>query len=790
MAACAIVIAAALALTGMTATAQETAQQPPPAGRTQQSDTERVEALKTELAAIEGSYRESIRSEQTLVALKDRLAPLRDQVNELIEKHEPRVKAIQERAAQIPPPPAAGAAEEDPTIAAERHRLATRLNEEQTTLQQLKILAERANSLAERIRRHRREVFSSQLFARSTGLLEQTFWRDLGKSVVTELDGLRTMALSWDAYARAKSSVGRLGPALALVLALGIAGWFLSRWRRRLTAGPTPRRFDKALAAFVHFVFGTAIIPALIAGAVLVLHDFELMPDSVAEIGFKLAIAALVSGFGHGVAVGLFAPGEPDRRIVTLTDHEAASYAWHITWAARITALALLLTELHRILGAPVTPVVATTEVQAVLLLVIAVHQLWRTARFSAQHEAAGEATRGWLRVVLWLCGITMVASLATGYVQFSVFVATRVLAAFAAGGAVYVMITVIDAALTDLLAAGTPGGRSVAIAFGLTARGIDLITTLTSALLRLVIVVLAVVLALNASGVFTDDIYSALQRVVSDWDVGAVHVSPVAILSALACLIIGALTVRAAQRWLAVNFLPRTSLETGLQNSIVALSGYFALIVVLMVTLGILNVDLQKIALIAGALSVGIGFGLQSVVANFVSGLILLAERSIRVGDWVVLKEAEGFVRRISIRSTEIETFDRASVIIPNQEFVTGAVKNWTRNNTVGRVVIKVRVSFDSDVMQVRELLLESGVKHPMVLPGTPSVFIAGFGDIGIDFEMMCLISNVSQGMTVRTDLYMDILDKFRDARIRIPYPIHEAGVPALPLQAASKIA
>jgi small-conductance mechanosensitive channel len=449
----------------------------------------------------------------------------------------------------------------------------------------------------------------------------------------------------------------------------------------------------------------------------------------------------------------------------------------------------------HRILGASVAPFVATSELLAFAILAITVHLLWRVARakFGAvQTELAG-TQRGWLRAILWLCSIAMALGLATGYVGFAVFVATRMLAAFAVGGAVFILIAMIDAALTDLLAAGTPGGRSIAMALGLTPRGLDLVATLASALLRLVIAALAVLLALNASGIFTDDIFSAMQRTVSDYDIGAVHVSPVTILSALACLVIGGLAVRAAQRWLTVKFLPRTALEPGLQNSIVALSGYFALIVVVAVFLGILGIDLQKIALIAGALSVGIGFGLQSVVSNFVSGLILLAERSIRVGDWVVVKNEEGFVRRISIRATEIETFDRASVIIPNQDFITGLVKNWTHSNTVGRVIVKVRVAFDSDVMRVRELLLEAGVKHPQVLPGTPSVFLLGFGDIGIDFELICLIGNVSQGMTVRSDLYMDILERFRDARIKIPAPIHEVNVPTLPAPpqaAASKIA
>jgi potassium efflux system protein len=757
-----------------------------------------LDGVKAAFEEIEGSYKDSVHSEEALVALKGRLAPVRDQVNERLGKLENRLKAIEERTAQLVKStttdklPEANAPE-DPAVTAERQRLAARRTETETALQQTRLLADHAHNLDERIRHRRREVFNGILFARSASLFDPAFWGDLLPSIPAEFNGLAVMLSSWGAYASANGGIGGAVVALALLSVLGVAAWFLARWRRRLSAMPAPRRFDKALVAIVSIAAGTARIPALIAAAVLVLRNFRLMPDSVAEIGFGLAVATMVAGFGRGVAAGLFAPGEPDRRIVALTEQEAATYASHLTWASRFFGLSLIANEVHRILGASVAPFVATSELLAFAILAIVLRLLWRTAKFSAaENETAAPPRRGWLRAILWLCGIAITVGLATGYVGFAVFVATRVLAFFVVGGAVWILIATIDAALTELLAPGTPGGRSIAAAFGLTQRGLDLIATLAVALMRVVIVAVTLVLALNASGILTDDIYSAMQRAASDYEVGNLHISPLAILSALACVVIGALAVRAAQRWLAVSFLPRTGFEAGLQNSIVALSGYFALIVVIAVALGILGIDLQKIALIAGALSVGIGFGLQSVVSNFVSGLILLAERSIRVGDWVVVKNEEGFVRRISIRATEIETFDRASVIIPNQDFITGVVKNWTHSNTVGRIIIKVRVAFDSDVSRVRELLLEAAVKHPQVLPGTPSIYVMGFGDIGIDLEMMCLIGNVSQGLTVRTDLYTDILGKFRDARIKIPYPMHEAGVPVVPTvpQPASKIA
>jgi potassium-dependent mechanosensitive channel len=202
--------------------------------------------------------------------------------------------------------------------------------------------------------------------------------------------------------------------------------------------------------------------------------------------------------------------------------------------------------------------------------------------------------------------------------------------------------------------------------------------------------------------------------------------------------------------------------------------------VAVLALALGALGIDLQKIALIAGALSVGIGFGLQSVVSNFVCGLILLAERPIRVGDWVVVRNEEGWVRRISVRATEIETFDRATVIVPNQDFITNVVKNWTHGNTMGRVVVKVRVAFDSDAEKVRELLRACGANHPQVLRAPPpAVFLMGFGDIGLDFELRCLIANVEQSISVATDLRLEILRRFGQHAIRIPFPPHDARPP-----------
>src|SRR5207248_1689139 len=179
-----------------------------------------------------------------------------------------------------------------------------------------------------------------------------------------------------------------------------------------------------------------------------------------------------------------------------------------------------------------------------------------------------------------------------------------------------------------------------------------------------------------------TADLFDTVRNVPFGFKLGELHLSLRALLMAAVILALLLILTRVAQRWLETELLPRTRIESSLQLSIVTIFGYIGGITAISLALAGLGFDLQKIALIAGALSVGIGFGLQSIVSNFVSGLILLTERPIRVGDAIVVKGEEGWVRRVRVRATEIETVDRASVIIPKSEFITGFVERRGSNS------------------------------------------------------------------------------------------------------------
>ena len=180
---------------------------------------------------------------------------------------------------------------------------------------------------------------------------------------------------------------------------------------------------------------------------------------------------------------------------------------------------------------------------------------------------------------------------------------------------------------------------------------------------------------------------------------------------------------------------------------------------------------NLSSLAIVAGALSVGIGFGLQNLVNNFVSGVILLAERPIRVGDLVVVGGEQGYVRKISVRSTELETFDRANVIVPNSYFISEKVKNWTFRNNVCRISISVGVAYGSDPRQVQAALLAVAQKHPEVLTApAPSVTLDEFAASNMTFTLYAFIGDISKSGAIRTDLAIAMLDAFAEAGIAIP--------------------
>ncbi|MEO1274156.1 MAG: mechanosensitive ion channel domain-containing protein, partial [Pseudomonadota bacterium] len=235
----------------------------------------------------------------------------------------------------------------------------------------------------------------------------------------------------------------------------------------------------------------------------------------------------------------------------------------------------------------------------------------------------------------------------------------------------------------------------------------------------------------------------------------------------------------RVAQGVLNRSVLPVMGLDAGARAAIVAGVGYLGVVISALAAIGVAGLDLSNIAIVAGALSVGIGFGLQNVVNNFVSGLILLIERPIKAGDWVELGSGMGYVQRVNVRSTVIETFDRASLIVPNSELVSATVINWTHTNLNGRVIVAVKVSMGSEPREVERIMLEVARAHPMVLRRPqPFVLFRGYSDYAMLFEVRAVLRDVNWILNVQSDFHFEIHKRFREAGIEIPVQRSEVSL------------
>ncbi|MBK8988692.1 MAG: mechanosensitive ion channel [Chloroflexi bacterium] len=228
---------------------------------------------------------------------------------------------------------------------------------------------------------------------------------------------------------------------------------------------------------------------------------------------------------------------------------------------------------------------------------------------------------------------------------------------------------------------------------------------------------------------------------------------------------------------WLIVEalqkvILPRTQANMGIANSILTIVRYSFKIAAVLVVFGVLGVDLTSLALIGTGLTVGIGFGLQQVIANFMSGILLLFEQSLRPGDMIEINNQLGIVQQLNIRATSIRTID-SEIIVPNEMFLNSQLTTYTKSNLFGRVLLPIGVSYDSDPQRVRQILLETAVEHGLVRTEPPPVvFFDGFSDFSLDFTLAAWIDDPWQRRIVLSDLNFMVWNAMADNGITIPFP------------------
>ncbi|MEM7292683.1 MAG: mechanosensitive ion channel domain-containing protein [Pseudomonadota bacterium] len=591
-----------------------------------------------------------------------------------------------------------------------------------------------------------------------------------GGTVLTWLESLN------DAFQnQTKHYLFAVGAVLMLVVLLLLRRFLLQRYGRDPEqANPSYSR--RTVAALVE-VFATGGIPAIILVA-----GYEALDRSKAVIAESLSVpveAALISVFIFILLSSFvrtaFSPRLPAWRLIRLTEQSA--YGVGSILIALIAVFAI--DAFFRRAFAPLevsAELISVMEfgfliLEAVPMLVLCLPFWWRVLPVGGD-EGGALQNPGFLWVVLRrLVALSMVAALAVtaaGYIPLGDYLFENA-----------VRTTVVVALLFSMRAIlhETVGAM---VQTRLLRQKLELrIVTLArikfwiNAAVDPLILLAGSYVVVRIWGVPEEDLLRWAQVALTGFSIGSITISLVDILSAIALFIIGMLITRALQRVVLKHVMPQVTENVGMHHSIAAGVGYLGLVVALTVGVAALGIDLSNVALIAGALSVGIGFGLQNIVSNFVSGIILIFEQPIKVDDWVMVNGQEGMVKRINFRATEIETFDKSSVLIPNADLLANPVTNRTLKDRYGRIEVAVSVAYGSDTKLVEKLLLESVaeqqhvVKHP-----APFVLFQNFGADGLDFEVRCYTSDVIYKALIASAIRFSIDQAFREAGIDIPFP------------------
>ncbi len=651
------------------------------------------------------------------------------------------------------------------------------LNEQKTALDNriatCKVLILRSDELLPAIAELQKQLGAQRLLARGPTIL--TLVQD------EELRPRLWLSRAWS-YFQERSALVQLSAKQwgLLLFALGVAAAVGGVIRRQLTHWVQQHRWHRNLSSrlgrclatsFAHYAPHMFFSVAAAGFFFLATHDMKPIP--VANVfTYGLPVYFLLLILSHSL-IAPFPPAEPFLPVPTGT---GSALAAHLKVFAALIFLAYLLFATFLAQRLPESGLLLARAVFAVAFFVNLAWVLWSFVRIPALAD-----TR-WIQFGLALALVSALVAEFVGFRNLALATVQAVVGTLVALG-IFGLIRQLLAELFDGLSAGRHGWHRrfrqlFALDPGDPVPGLIWVRLIASVFLWAMLLV--VILRLwGVPDSYFGVLYSWLAK---GFTIGSLQVNPARILLSLLTLsallaLSGWIRSRLRRSWLA-----RTRMDRGAREATVTISGYVGVAVAALVALAVAGFEFTNLAIIAGALSVGIGFGLQAIVNNFVSGLILLFERPVKTGDWIVVGDTEGYVKRISIRSTLIQTFDRADVIVPNSDLITNKVTNWMLFDPRGRIRVPIGVAYGSDTEKVREVLLKVAYAHPEVVTDNttpePRVLFLDFGDSSLNFELRCYIQNIDMRRSVMSDLNFAIDKALREHGIEIPFPQRDVHI------------
>ena len=744
-----------------------------------------LDAFKAILDQNEAALQGRELSEADLQRLRGSTEPLGDTIRGIVDTLQPKLDASKARLAELGPKPKEGQPEESADVVRDRSDREAAVADLDETQRLARALLVQATQIATQIGDRRRAAFTRALFQQSSGLLSPDLWYDVGDGLPREAHAFSITAGDTISWMRAHAAPGGLllfGLALGVAIALYVGRRHLAP--RLVTRDPAvlePSRRSRLLAALGVFVLGA--VPALLGSWIvwLAFDAADLVPPRIEPIMQAILRGLAFVAFVGALADAVLAPGHAPWRLAPVGEVSASRITTFVVTLASVMVGGRILEKGNEAISAALPITVITRALFAFAAALLFGELLRRfAARTQTDEECLGpyvppetEVGGAPLRMLGWTLVVAVAGSVLYGYVALASFLVDQAMWISILIAMVVLFINLADEFIGGTLRGPSRIATSLQANTGLRRKAIEQIGVLASGAARVVLILAGLMLALAPWGIESSDIMSSVRAAFFGFQVGDVTISLSSIVIAALLFGFGIAITRIIQNWLDTTFLPATELDSGLRNSIRTAFGYFGYFLAGAVAFSYLGLSLDKIAIVAGALSVGIGFGLQSIVNNFVSGLILLWERPIRVGDLVVVGDGEGYVRRINVRATEIETFDRSTVIVPNSNLISGVVRNRVRSNRMGRVLLTIPVPRAADADKVAEVIRTSALAHREVMsePG-PKVLFKKIGETVLEFDLVCFVDDIDVAGRVSSELLFTIYRALQEAEIGHPIP------------------
>ncbi|MEG3129877.1 DUF3772 domain-containing protein [Pantoea cypripedii] len=675
---------------------------------------------------------------------------------------------------------------ETPEVTRKRSTLESQKSKLDDQIKQAEGIKNGALVLSSQIVNLRRDQLKSQLALNSGSIFGPRFWSPLvstqdldGEKISDFLSELQdTAALSWEPGWR----FGTIGWLIAAMLVMTLGRRYGEEFLAWVSIHKMPEgRLRRSFLA-------TAIALTTLAAVVLTFNFFALafarrdeVSADVQDFIMRLVQLSVYCGLIAGLGRAFLSTRRPSWRLPSISNEVAQALKPFPPITAALVFIFQTVESFNYSVGTSLNTTIFANGLTALLIGGTGLAISMRTNRVRRRMVQAGNPPEarstlvGLIQMGLTLTALAILVFLVIGYVALARFLSYELIWCGILFGSFYFLSQLITDGCDTLFSTQNSSGKRIQSSLNIDERHLQQAATLLGALGKTALIGFVALALLNGTFASSTPI-ELIQKVIEFWGgkgLESLNIVPAHLVNAILCLVVGIYVLRAVRRWLDKEFLPKTTMDAGMRVSLVTLFSNVGYVLIILLTLSIMGLQWNKLAWIVSALSVGIGFGLQEIVKNFISGLILLTERPVKVGDLVSISGIEGDIRRINVRATEIQLSDKSTVIVPNSQFISQNVRNATMGNAQGVVTIPLTFPLDIDPVRVRELLLEVYEENERILETpAPSVSFKELSPAGIVLSVTGNVASQRQISGAKSDLLFDILTRLRKEGIVLSTP------------------